>query len=47
MVTYGVNATGLSLGNRRVLDEIVEGLNAMGLAEGGKPVCVDLKDLPP
>jgi hypothetical protein len=47
MVTYWVNATGLSLGNRRVLDEIVEGLNAMGLAEGGKPVCVDLKDLPP
>jgi hypothetical protein len=47
MVTYWVNATGLSLGNRRVLDEIVEGLNAMGLVEGGKPVCVDLKDLPP
>ena len=47
MVTYWVNATGLSLGNRRVLDEIVEGLNAMGLVEGGKPICVYLKDLPP
>ena len=47
MVMYWINATGLSLGNRRVLDEIVEGLNAMGLVEGGKPVCVDLKDLPP
>ena len=46
-VTYWVNATGLSLGNRRVLDEIVKGLNAMGLVEGGKPVCVYLKDLPP
>lgn len=47
IVTYWINATGLSLGNRRVLDEIVEGLNAMGLVEGGKPLCVYLKDMPP
>lgn len=47
IITYWINATGLSLGNRRVLDEIVEGLNAMGLVEGGKPVCVYLKNLPP
>jgi len=47
IITYWINATGLSLGNRRVLEEIVEGLNAMGLMEGGKPVCIDLKDLPP
>jgi len=47
IITYWINATGLSLGNRRVLDEIVEGLNAMGLVEGGKPVCVSLKNLPP
>jgi hypothetical protein len=47
IITYWINATGLSLGNRRVLEEIVEGLNAMGLMEGGKPVCINLKDLPP
>ncbi len=29
IVMYGVNATGLSFGHRRVLSEIVEGLNAM------------------
>jgi hypothetical protein len=47
IITDWINATGLSLGNRRVLEEIVEGLNAMGLMEGGKPVCINLKDLPP
>lgn len=47
MVMYWINATGLSRGNRRVLGEIVEGLNAMGLVERGKPVRVCLKDLPP
>jgi hypothetical protein len=44
---YWINATGLSRGNRRVLEEIVEGLSAMGLVERGKPVRVCLKDLPP
>jgi hypothetical protein len=47
MVMYWINATGLSRGNRRVLDEIVEGLGAIGLVERGKPVRVCLKDLPP
>jgi hypothetical protein len=47
MVMYGINATGLSRGNRRVLGEIIKGLNAMGLVERGKPVRVCLKDLPP
>jgi hypothetical protein len=47
MVMYWINATGLSRGNRRVLGEIVEGLNAMELVERGKPVRVCLKDLPP
>jgi len=46
-VIYWINATGLSRGNRRILGEIVEGLNAMGVVEGGKPVRVSLKDLPP
>jgi hypothetical protein len=44
---YWVNTTGLSRGNRRRLGEIVEGLNAMGLVEKGKPVRVGLKELPP
>jgi hypothetical protein len=47
MVMYGINTTGLSRSNRRVLGEIVEGLNAMGLMERGKPVRVCLKALPP
>jgi hypothetical protein len=47
VVTYWVNATGLSRGNRRVLGEIVAGLSAMELVERGKPICVCLKDLPP
>jgi hypothetical protein len=47
MVMYWINATGLSLGNRRVLGEIVEGLHQIGLEERGKPVRVCLKDLPP
>lgn len=47
IITYSINTTGLSLGNRRVLDEIVEGLNVMGLVEGGKPVHICLKVLPP
>ena len=47
MVMYWINATGLSRGNRRVLGEIIKGLNAMGLVERGKPVRVCLKDLPP
>lgn len=44
---YWVNSTGLSLSNRRLLSEIVQGLCAMGLQEKGKPVHVRLKDLPP
>jgi hypothetical protein len=47
MVMYWINATGLSRGNRRVLGEIVEGLNQIGLEERGKPVRVCLKDLRP
>lgn len=46
-VMYWVNARGLSRSNRRVLGEIVEGLNAMELMEKGKAVRVCLKDLPP
>jgi hypothetical protein len=46
-VMYWINTTGLSHSNRRRLYEIVEGLNAMGLVEKGKPVRVCLKELPP
>ena len=46
-VTYWVNATGLSRSNRRLLGEIVAGLNAIGLVERGKTVHVCLKDLSP
>ena len=42
-----VNSAGVSLANRRLLREIVQGLCAMGLQEKGKPVHVRLKDLPP
>jgi hypothetical protein len=47
IVMYWINAAGLSRGNRRVLGEIVEGLNQIGLEERGKVVRVCLKDLPP
>ena len=46
-VMYWVNTTGLSRSNQRLLGEIVEGLSAMGLVEGGKTVRVCLKCLPP
>lgn len=46
-VIYGMNTTGLSRGNRRRLGEIVEGFNAMGFVETGKPVRVCLTELPP
>ena len=46
-VMYGINTAGLSRGNRRRLGEIVEGLNAMGFVEKGKPICVCLTELPP
>ncbi len=46
-VMYWVNASGLSRCNRRVLGELVEGLNALGLVEGGKTVRVCLKGLSP
>jgi hypothetical protein len=46
-VLYWVNSAGLSLSNRRLLSEVVQGVCAMGLQEKGKPVSVRLKDLPP
>jgi hypothetical protein len=46
-VVYWVNTTGLSLPNRRLLREIVEGLCAMDLQDQGKPIHVRLKDMPP
>jgi hypothetical protein len=46
-VVYWVNTTGLSLSNRRLLSEVVEGLCAIDLQDQGKPVHVRLKDMPP
>src|SRR5260370_36404002 len=46
-VVYWVNTAGLSLPNRRLLREIVEGLCAMDLQDQGKPIHVRLKDMPP
>lgn len=46
-VVYGVNTDGVSLPNRRLLGEIVEGLCAMDLQDQGKPIHVCLKDMPP
>lgn len=43
-VVYWMNTDGLSLPNRRLLREIVEGLCAMGLQKQGKPIHVRLKD---
>jgi hypothetical protein len=46
-VVYWVNTAGLSLANRRLLREIVDGLCAMDLQDHGKPIYVRLKDMPP
>ncbi len=46
-VVYWVNTAGLSLPNRRLLHEIVEGLCAMDLQDQDKPIHVRLKDAPP
>jgi len=46
-VVYWVNTDGLSLPNRRLLSEVVEGLCAMDLQDQGKPIHVRLKDMPP
>ncbi|HSX79168.1 MAG TPA: hypothetical protein VLQ80_11440, partial [Candidatus Saccharimonadia bacterium] len=46
-VVYWVNTSGLSLSNRRLLSEVVEGLCAIDLQDQGKPVHVRLKDMPP
>ena len=46
-VVYWVNTTGLSLSNRRLLGDIVEGLCAMDLQEQGIPIHVRLTDMPP
>jgi len=46
-VIYWVNTAGVSLPNRRLVTEVVEGLCAMDLQEQGKPIHVRLKDMPP
>jgi hypothetical protein len=46
-VIYWVNTAGLSLSNRRLLREIVDGLCAMDLKDQGKPIHVRLKEMPP
>jgi len=46
-VVYWINTAGLSLPNRRLLSEVVEGLCAMDLQDHGKAIHVRLKDMPP
>ena len=46
-VVYWVNTAGLSLANRRLLREIVDGLCAMDVQDQGKPILVRLKEMPP
>ena len=46
-VVYWVNTDGLSLPNRRLLSEVVEGLCVMDLQDQGTPIHVRLKDMPP
>jgi hypothetical protein len=46
-VVYWVNTAGLSVPYRRLLTEVVTGLEAMDLRDQGKPICVRLKDMPP
>ncbi len=46
-VIYWVNSTGLSASNRRVLEEIVNGLGGLGLRVDGKALEVHLRDIPP
>ena len=46
-VVYWVNTAGLSLANRRLLREIVDGLCAMDLQDQGKPILIRLKEMPP
>ena len=44
---YWVNTAGLSVHDRRLLKEVVDGLCAMDLRDQGKPIRVCLKDMPP
>ncbi len=46
-VIYWVNTAGLSLPKRRLMTQIVDGLNAMKLQDQGKSIHVRLKDRPP
>ena len=46
-VVYWVNTAGLSLANRRLLREIVDGLCAMDLQDHNKQIYIRLKDMPP
>jgi len=46
-VVYWVNTAGVSLPNRRLLSEVIEGLCAMDLQDQGTPIPIRLKDLPP
>jgi hypothetical protein len=46
-VTYGINGAGLSASSQRLMMDVIDGLNAMGLREQGKPIRVCLKDRPP
>jgi hypothetical protein len=46
-IVYWIKTAGLSLANRRLLNEIVEGLCTMDLQDQGKQIHIRLKDTPP
>jgi hypothetical protein len=46
-IVYWINTAGVSLANRRLVNEIVAGRCAMDLKDHGKPMHVRLKDLSP
>lgn len=46
-VIYWVNGAGLSVSYQRLMMEVIDGLNTMGLIEQGKPIRIRLKERPP
>jgi hypothetical protein len=46
-VIYWVNGAGLSVSYQRLMMEVIDGLNTIGLIEQGKPIRIRLKERPP
>jgi hypothetical protein len=46
-VIYWINGAGLSVSYQRLMMEVIDGLNTIGLIEQGKPIRIRLKERPP